>query len=175
VHSSRPRRDARSRPTRFSTLRAGSAIALSRARGPGSSAARDTPDVHCRSMTRSPAAHSGKSRCSRARPILRRCGAEPTRCLVLSDDAILDAVRRHPELASPFSPGSRAAFALLVDRLGPERHAIRSLATCRSARVPPASRARAVVHAGLTTQQQAAEEIGTVRELVVRGLKALAR
>lgn len=98
--------------------------------------------------------------------------AEPTRCLVLQRDAILDAVRRHPELALAILARLSGRIRLLVDRL--DRSATRSIRARLAdliAHRERAARGRSFTLG--TTQQQAAEEIGTVRELVVRGLKAL--
>ncbi len=98
--------------------------------------------------------------------------AEPTRCLVLQRDAILEAVQRHPELALAILARLSGRIRLLVDRL--DRSATRSVRSRLADLV--ASRSKAANGRSFTlgaTQQQAAEEIGTVRELVVRGLKAL--
>ncbi len=97
---------------------------------------------------------------------------EPTRCLVLHRDAILDVVRTEPELALALLTRRAARVRQLVERLDRNtshstlgRLAVHLLA--RSA----ASGGRAFTLGA--SQQQAAEDLGTVRELVVRGLRTL--
>jgi CRP/FNR family transcriptional regulator len=98
--------------------------------------------------------------------------AEPTRCLVLQREAILAAIRKHPDLALAILARLASRVRLLVDKL--DRTANQStlgrLAELILARAEPASGKSFTLGA---TQQQAAEEIGTVRELVVRGLRTL--
>ena len=98
--------------------------------------------------------------------------AEPTRCLLLTRAAVRAAVRAEPDVA----------LALLARLAGRVRHLVERA----DARVARGTRARldALLIARLAaargrafalarTQQEAAEELGTVRELVVRGLRAL--
>lgn len=96
--------------------------------------------------------------------------AEPTRCLVLERSFILDMVRAEPELALALLQRLAARVRHLVERLD------RNSAQSTLARLAQLILARADGKRSFTlgiTQQQAAEEIGTVRELVVRGLRTL--
>jgi CRP/FNR family transcriptional regulator len=98
--------------------------------------------------------------------------AEPTRCLVLHRDAILGALGTEPELALALLARLAARVRHLVERL--DRHASQSTV----ARLAEHLLARAAASRGRgftldVSQQQAAEELGTVRELVVRGLRVL--
>lgn len=98
--------------------------------------------------------------------------AEPTRCLVLRREAILEMVRTEPELAFVVLARLAARVRHLVQRL--ERNTSHStlgrLAEHLLAR-SEACRGRAFTLG--SSQQRVAEELGTVRELVVRGLRAL--
>ena len=96
----------------------------------------------------------------------------PTRCLVLRREAILDALRIHPDLALAILARLAARVRFLVEKI--------DSATTQSTlgRLAELLLTRAAAANGKSftlgiTQQQAAEEIGTVRELVVRGLKTL--
>jgi CRP/FNR family transcriptional regulator len=98
--------------------------------------------------------------------------AEPTRCLVLDRAVILDAIRQQPDLALAVLARLAGRIRLLVDRL--DAAANRST----TARLADFLLVRAETARGRSftlgnSQQQAAEEIGTVREVVVRGLKAM--
>jgi CRP/FNR family transcriptional regulator len=98
--------------------------------------------------------------------------AEPTRCLVLSRDAVLGAIRAEPELGLALLARLAARVRLLVERLDRNTghstlHRLAELLLERHA----AAHGKSFVIAA--TQQEAAEEIGTVRELVVRGLRTL--
>jgi CRP/FNR family transcriptional regulator len=98
--------------------------------------------------------------------------AEPTRCLVVSRAGVRAAVRAHPELALALLARLAARVRLLVERADARvarstRARLAALLLVRHA----ASGGRAFALA--RTQQEAAEELGTVRELVVRGLRAL--
>jgi CRP-like cAMP-binding protein len=98
--------------------------------------------------------------------------AEPTRCLVWHRDAILEAVRADPELALALLSRLAARVRHLVDRMDrntsqPMLGRLAQLLLARAA----ASRAASFSLGG--SQQQAADEIGTVREVVVRGLRTL--
>src|SRR5262245_35893600 len=98
--------------------------------------------------------------------------AEPTVCALVGRDVLLAAVKANPE--SAFVLLERLSFRVreLVERL--DRTALRPvsarLAEYLIARAD--ARHRAVVAIGMT-QQQLAEELGTVREVVVRELQAL--
>jgi CRP/FNR family transcriptional regulator len=98
--------------------------------------------------------------------------AEPTRCLVLSRDAVLAAIRAEPELALALLARLAARVRILVERL--DRNTAHSV-QCRLAELllerHAAARGKSFIIAA--TQQEAAEELGTVRELVVRGLRSL--
>ena len=100
--------------------------------------------------------------------------AEPTVCVFVGRDAIGTAMRADPELASRFLTRLAGRVRVLVERvegLG-ARSVAQRLAALLSARhdaspVP----GRALVIGG--TQQELAEELGTVREVVVRAVRAL--
>ncbi|MEP6990888.1 MAG: Crp/Fnr family transcriptional regulator [bacterium] len=98
--------------------------------------------------------------------------AEPTRCLVIARDAILPTLRRHPELAMAMLARLAARVRLLVDKLD-QTSSQSILARLAGLLVARADAARGTTFTLGGTQQQAAEEIGTVRELVVRGLRTL--
>lgn len=98
--------------------------------------------------------------------------SEPTECLVIRRDAMLRATRAHPDLALMLLQRLAARVRGLVERIDGN-----AMLTTR-ARLARLLLARAPAMPGRAftlgvTQQQAAEEIGTVRELVVRGLRAL--
>lgn len=96
--------------------------------------------------------------------------AEPTHCLVLERNLILDMMRSQPELALALLGRLAQRIRHLIDRLD------RNSAQSTLARLAQLILARSTGKRSFTlgvTQQQAAEEIGTVRELVVRGLRTL--
>lgn len=98
--------------------------------------------------------------------------AEPTICAVIDRQALTAAVRSHPEAAFVLLERMAKRVRELVERL--DRAALRPVA----ARVAEYligradARGRATVSLGMT-QQQLAEELGTVREVIVRELHAL--
>lgn len=98
--------------------------------------------------------------------------SEPTECLVIQRDAMLRVVSEHPALALKLLERLAARVRRLVDRM--DGNATLSTRT-RLARLllarAPATPGRAFTLG--VTQQQVAEELGTVRELVVRGLRTL--
>jgi CRP/FNR family transcriptional regulator len=100
--------------------------------------------------------------------------AEPTRCLVLSREVVRGAVRSDPDVALALLARLAGRVRHLVERM--DRRAgmstLRRLATLLLAR-HRAGRGGAFVLG--RTQEEAAEELGTVRELVVRGLRTLRR
>ncbi len=98
--------------------------------------------------------------------------AEPTRCLVFAREAILAALHRHPELAMAMLARLAARVRLLVEKLD-QTSSQSILARLAALLVARASAARGRTFTLGGTQQQAAEEIGTVRELVVRSLRTL--
>jgi CRP-like cAMP-binding protein len=98
--------------------------------------------------------------------------SEPTRCLVLKRDAILDVMRSYPDLALAILARLAARVRLLVNKL--ERNA--SHPTISRLAELVLARAREGDGEAFTlgvSQEKAAEQIGTVRELVVRGLRTL--
>lgn len=98
--------------------------------------------------------------------------AEPTRCLLLPRHAVLNAARTQPEFALALLASLARRVRHLVERLdGTIAHS-----TTERLAALLLARSRAVNGKAFTlgaTQQRAAEEIGTVRELVVRGLRTL--
>ena len=98
--------------------------------------------------------------------------AEPTVCAVIAREALVAAVKSKPEAAFVLLERLARRVRELVDRL--DRTALRPvsarLAEFLMARAD--ARRRAVIAIGMT-QQQLAEELGTVREVVVRELHAL--
>jgi CRP/FNR family transcriptional regulator len=98
--------------------------------------------------------------------------AEPTVCALIDRQALMAAVRSHPEAAFVLLERLAKRVRELVERL--DRAALRPVA----ARVAEYligradARGRATVSLGMT-QQQLAEELGTVREVIVRELQAL--
>ena len=100
--------------------------------------------------------------------------AEPTRCAVLSRDAIRAAIAAEPHVAFFLLERLATRVRGLVTRL--DGLALRS-ATARLAGYlleRPSDRTGRGVSLGMT-QGELAEELGTVREVVVRGLRALQR
>ena len=98
--------------------------------------------------------------------------AEPTVCVLIARDVLLAAVKANPESAFVLLERLAQRVRELVDRL--DRTALRPvsarLAEFLVARAD--ARGRAAVSLGMT-QQQLAEELGTVREVIVRELQAL--
>lgn len=99
--------------------------------------------------------------------------AEPTRCLLLGRDAIGAAIAADPSFAFLLLGRLAGRVRELVDRLDaraalsvPERLAEYLLARPRTRTSPPR------VSLGMT-QTELAEELGTVREVIVRSLLAL--
>jgi CRP-like cAMP-binding protein len=98
--------------------------------------------------------------------------SQPTRCLVLRREAILDVMRIHPELGVAILQRLAARVRQLVNKI--ERNASQPTVS----RLAELVLARAQAYNGDAftigaSQEKAAEEIGTVRELVVRGLRSL--
>ena len=98
--------------------------------------------------------------------------SEPTRCLAVQRHALYDAIKSHPELALAILQRLAGRVRLLVDRL--DRAANQSTLSRLAQHVID----RANAHPGKSfmlgaSQQEVAEEIGTVREVVVRGLRTL--
>lgn len=103
--------------------------------------------------------------------------AAPSRCLYFDRAAISQAIAQEPALAWHFFERLAARVRLLVDRVDSlASHGVRSrvasylLALARDATVNVDG--STVVRLGLT-QQELAEELGTVREVIVRALRAL--
>ena len=98
--------------------------------------------------------------------------SEPTRCLVLNREAVLGVVRENPDLALALLARLAGRVRLLVEKLDRQtgQSTVGRLAEHVLARAA-GSRGASFTLGG--TQQQIAEEIGTVRELVVRGLRTL--
>jgi len=98
--------------------------------------------------------------------------AEPTVCALVGRDVLLAAVKSNPETAFVLLERLGQRVRELVERL--DRASLRPvsarLAEYLIARAD--ARRRAVIAIGMT-QQQLAEELGTVREVVVRELHAL--
>jgi CRP/FNR family transcriptional regulator len=100
--------------------------------------------------------------------------AEETSCFFISRDAIAAAMRVDPEMAWRFLGRLAARVRLLVERI--DRLTARSvpqrLAALLLARHETAGNSGAPVTLG-GTQQEIAEELGTVREVVVRAIRTL--
>jgi len=98
--------------------------------------------------------------------------AEPTVCALIGRDVLLAAVKSNPEAAFVLLERLAQRVRELVERL--DRTALHPvsarLAEYLIARAD--ARRRAVIAIGMT-QQQLADELGTVREVVVRELQAL--
>jgi CRP/FNR family transcriptional regulator len=98
--------------------------------------------------------------------------AEPTVCAVIARDVLVAAVKTNPESAFVLLERMAHRVRELVERL--DRTALRPvsarLAEFLIARAD--ARGRATIAIGMT-QQQLAEELGTVREVIVRELQAL--
>ena len=98
--------------------------------------------------------------------------AEPTTCALIDRQTLAAAVRSHPDAAFVLLERLAKRVRELVERL--DRSALRPVAA-RVAEYLVAradARGRAIVSLGMT-QQQLAEELGTVREVIVRELQAL--
>ncbi|HUF27395.1 MAG TPA: Crp/Fnr family transcriptional regulator [Gemmatimonadaceae bacterium] len=98
--------------------------------------------------------------------------AEPTTCLLFSRDAIEAAIAADPTLASRLLQRLAERVRALVNRV--ETLALQGV----TARLASLILARAAVAHGPTltlgmTQREAAEELGTVREVLVRALRTL--
>jgi len=98
--------------------------------------------------------------------------AEATRCLVLDRDAIRGAIKASPDVAFLFLGRLAARVRTLVDRLDDRsaRSVMARLAEFLLAR--PSRSESATISLGMT-QTALAEELGTVREVVVRALREL--
>ena len=100
--------------------------------------------------------------------------AEPTTCFVVGREGIASAMRADPELAWRFLSRLAARVRTLVDRVDglAARSVPQRLAALLAARHEIAPRPLSAVTLG-GTHQQVAEELGTVREVVVRAIRAL--
>jgi CRP/FNR family transcriptional regulator len=98
--------------------------------------------------------------------------AESTRCLALGRDAVLAAVRTDPDLALAFLSRLAGRVRLLVERMD-QQTGHSTLSRLAALLIERAAAAEGRTFTLGATQQQTAEEIGTVRELVVRGLRTL--
>jgi len=98
--------------------------------------------------------------------------AAPTRCLVISREAVRAAVGASPDVALALLGRLAARVRLLVERMDARtsRSTLGRLAALAVARHGASGGAPFTL---ARTQQDAAEELGTVRELVVRGLRDL--
>ena len=98
--------------------------------------------------------------------------AEPTVCAVIAREALAAAIRSSPDAAFVLLERLARRVREVVERL--DRSALHSvsarLAEYLTTRAD--ARGRAVIALGMT-QQQLAEELGTVREVIVRELHAL--
>lgn len=97
--------------------------------------------------------------------------SERTRCLVISRVAVLAAVRENPDLALALLSRLAARVRAIVQRLDDTGKSTQARLAEHLLACATASRSASFTLGG--TQQQVAEEMGTVRELVVRGLKSL--
>jgi CRP/FNR family transcriptional regulator len=97
---------------------------------------------------------------------------EPTRCLVLPRDAILETMRREPDFAIAVLARLASRVRHLIDRL--DRNTTRpTLSRLAGHLLTRSESGRGRSFTLGASQQHAAEELGTVRELVVRGLRTL--
>lgn len=95
-----------------------------------------------------------------------------TQCLVIGRDAILAAIREDPELAFVLLARLAARVRHLIERL--DRLAARNVTARLAAFLLARRRAAATPSFTLgCTQLEVAEELGTVREVVVRALREL--
>ena len=96
--------------------------------------------------------------------------AEPTRCLILSRPTIVAVMREDPELAWLLLKRMAERVGLLVNRL--DRLALETARTrLASLLVAASEQARSSTVDLAMTQSALAEELGTVREVVVRALR----
>ncbi|MFN2565234.1 MAG: Crp/Fnr family transcriptional regulator [Gemmatimonadaceae bacterium] len=100
--------------------------------------------------------------------------AEPTTCLVIGRDAIGAAMRADPELAWRLLARLAARVRTLVERVDglAARSVPQRLAALLVARYDESTAVGGAVTLG-ATQGEVAEELGTVREVVVRAVRAL--
>ena len=98
--------------------------------------------------------------------------AEPTTCLFVSRDAVRATVRDDPELALALLARLAARIRHFVDRMD-DRARLPALGRLASLLLQRHEASRGRSFALAPTQRQAAEELGTVREIVVRGLREL--
>jgi CRP-like cAMP-binding protein len=100
--------------------------------------------------------------------------AEPTTCVVIGRAALGAAMRADPEVAWRFLARLAGRVRTLVERVDglAARSVPQRLAALLVARHEGAAGAGTVVTLG-GTQQEVAEELGTVREVVVRAVRAL--
>ena len=98
--------------------------------------------------------------------------AAPTRCLVFGRDALAAAIAAEPALAWALLRRLAARVRELVDRLD-HLTAQRTTARLATHLLRHAAAARGAPFTLGGTQADVAEELGTVREVVVRGLRAL--
>lgn len=100
--------------------------------------------------------------------------AEPTSCVIVARDGIAAAMRADPALAWRFLGRLAARVRTLVERVDglTARSVPQRLAALLVARHESSTRANRSVTLG-GTQQEVAEELGTVREVVVRALRTL--
>jgi CRP/FNR family transcriptional regulator, dissimilatory nitrate respiration regulator len=98
--------------------------------------------------------------------------AERSRVLAIPRDAVLSCVRRHPDLALAILARLAGRVRTLVDRL--DRNSTQPTLARLAELVLARARSSGTTSFTLgASQQEVAEEIGTVREIVVRGLKSL--
>ena len=100
-----------------------------------------------------------------------------TRCLLLTHEDVRHAVRTDPEIAMALLQRLSLRVRLLVDQLDSRtaqgtRQRLAALLLQRSGPAPNPQATPQLFTLG-ATQQEIAESIGTVRELVVRGLREL--
>ena len=99
--------------------------------------------------------------------------AEPTRCLALDRDAIRRAIAASPDVALMFLSRLAQRVRTLVDRLD-ERSALSVNARLAEFLLSRPRRVDSTIVSLGMTQTELAEELGTVREVVVRSLRELA-
>jgi CRP/FNR family transcriptional regulator len=97
--------------------------------------------------------------------------AEPTRCVVVPRDALMRAIAGCPDVALLFLHRLASRVRTLVDRLD-ERSARTVTARLAEYLLSRPVSARGTISLGMT-QAKLAEELGTVREVVVRSLRLL--
>jgi CRP/FNR family transcriptional regulator len=99
--------------------------------------------------------------------------AEPTRCLILPRDVIAAAIAAHPELAFRLLDRLSRRVRELVERLDALRFTPVATRLARQLASRMRAKGAAWIVALPLTQEQFAEEIGTVREVLVRELRTL--